>query len=527
MPQTLQAYGRSICTNLKVIRRKVDELMVSAVIVDGQDRASGVRRVRDWSVALARGLRVFGWFVFVVVQVRGLTTSIYGYHSLRQTQTAISIREMLRGGPLLRYETPIFGPPWSIPLEFPTYQWICAGGVKLFGTSIDGTSRVVSSIFGAGCVIVLTRIHRVLERPELERHLLEAMAVLSPLLLFWSHTVLIETCSVFLALVWLEFALRWVLRPGEKRMGMLFGAVVFGFFAGATKGTSVFPALIFFGVFVAARLVRVARRRQLPRVQPTRRQFLVELFGVGIAVLAPIAATGWWTRTAETTRLRNPRGPGEIRRQIFGTWAERTEFGVFGRATVRTVGHSIGSTWVAVGVGVAVVAACLRFRRPASVSQADSAMTLSSTVLALASMAAFVVTPLALFHVHVIHDYYSVEILPYLILSVVFGFSVIRERLPSSSVALANLVIPTVVVVLSLTTYARFYGPKDAEQMAYHPAMRAAVERSFGPDDVIVVRNTGYDPSIGYHVARKIVTQSESDDIVELNAELRRLDAAG
>jgi 4-amino-4-deoxy-L-arabinose transferase-like glycosyltransferase len=492
------------------------------VTVESRGRRSGTNRARMRPLTVALGLRSVGWFVFAVLQLRGLITSIYGYHSLRQTQTAISIREMLRGGPLLRYETPIFGPPWSIPLEFPLYQWICAAAVKLFGTSIDGTARVVSAIFGAGCVVALTRIHRVLGRPESERHLLGAMAALSPVMLFWSHTVLIETCSVFFTLLWLELALRWMLQPAANRIWIVLGAIAVGFLAGATKGTSVVPGLVFVALLLLARL---RKRWSELRSSQTRRSFIVEHFGAGIVMLAPVAGAGWWTRTAEKIRLLNPRGPGEIRRQIFGTWAERKELGVLGRATVRTLGNTVGSTWVVIVVGVAVLFACVRFRRSESIAQ--SSTMLSSGVLAFSSLFTFVVTPLALFHVHVVHDYYTVELAPFLILAIVFGLSVVRERVPASWAVLPNAVIPILVVVTSFVTYSRFYEPKDTQQVVYDPGMKAAVERALGPNDVIIVRNTGYDPSIGYHVDRKIVTQFESKDVVDLGKEFGRLDAAG
>jgi hypothetical protein len=61
------------------------------------------------------------WAIFV-----GFHHSIFDFHGFRQTQTAISAEFMEHGGPFLRYPTPIFGPPWSIPFEFPLYQKIVA-----------------------------------------------------------------------------------------------------------------------------------------------------------------------------------------------------------------------------------------------------------------------------------------------------------------------------------------------------------------------------------------------------------------
>src|SRR5579862_7514545 len=47
------------------------------------------------------------------------STPVIGMHAFRQTQTAITSYWMLKGSPWLAYETPVLGPPWSIPFEFP------------------------------------------------------------------------------------------------------------------------------------------------------------------------------------------------------------------------------------------------------------------------------------------------------------------------------------------------------------------------------------------------------------------------
>jgi hypothetical protein len=56
------------------------------------------------------------WAVFV-----GFHHSLYDRHGFRQTQTALNVESMLRGDGFLHYDTPVFGPPWALPFEFPLY----------------------------------------------------------------------------------------------------------------------------------------------------------------------------------------------------------------------------------------------------------------------------------------------------------------------------------------------------------------------------------------------------------------------
>jgi hypothetical protein len=77
----------------------------------------------------------------------GWNNSILDMHGFRQTQTAISTYFVLQGGAWLAYETPVLGAPWSIPFEFPLYQWITAVWVKISGIPLDQAGRSVSVVF--------------------------------------------------------------------------------------------------------------------------------------------------------------------------------------------------------------------------------------------------------------------------------------------------------------------------------------------------------------------------------------------
>ena len=83
---------------------------------------------------------------FCLVQI-GWNHTLLGDHGFRQTQTAISTYYMIGKAPKLAYETPIMGPSWSIPFEFPLYQWIVAAIVSVLHTPLDQTGRFVSVCF--------------------------------------------------------------------------------------------------------------------------------------------------------------------------------------------------------------------------------------------------------------------------------------------------------------------------------------------------------------------------------------------
>jgi len=82
------------------------------------------------------------------VTLRWIGQPLLDQHNFRQTQTAISAYWLIQGtgwSHWLNYETPIFGSPWQIPLEFPLFQWLVAGGHLLTGLPLDPLGRGMSA----------------------------------------------------------------------------------------------------------------------------------------------------------------------------------------------------------------------------------------------------------------------------------------------------------------------------------------------------------------------------------------------
>ena len=96
-------------------------------------------------------------FSFYATSV-GFYNTLFDFHGFRQTQTAISADSIMQGGSFLRYETPVLGPPWSLPFEFPLYQGIVAAAARAFSTPLDQTGRFISIVFYYLCFFPLFSI---------------------------------------------------------------------------------------------------------------------------------------------------------------------------------------------------------------------------------------------------------------------------------------------------------------------------------------------------------------------------------
>ena len=70
-------------------------------------------------------------WIYALVAGMGWSNTILDAHGFRQTQTALTTYFMIGQAPKLAYETPVLGPPWSIPLEL--YTLHRAGPARVAG----------------------------------------------------------------------------------------------------------------------------------------------------------------------------------------------------------------------------------------------------------------------------------------------------------------------------------------------------------------------------------------------------------
>ena len=158
---------------------------------------------RDWPLFLVfvvlLGLAL--WFT-----TRGWHASILDRHEFRQTQTAISTYWIKEAGFHLNYETPLFGPPWSIPMEFPLYQWLVASTSSILGSGLESSARGVSLFFFFATLPAVYGLCGLINLAPSRRFLVLGVILTSPTYLFWARTFMIETTALCLA-TWFLYAL--------------------------------------------------------------------------------------------------------------------------------------------------------------------------------------------------------------------------------------------------------------------------------------------------------------------------------
>ncbi len=325
-------------------------------------------------------------FIFAAwVAVRFMGQPLLEAHEFRQTQTALTAYWLLKDGLRLAYETPVAGAPWSIPFEFPLYQWLAA---KMAGVSmlpLDSCGRLLSFVFLIACLCPARAIVRRLCLGGDVFGVFACLLLSSPLYLFWGRCFLIETAALFFSLAFVPLALRLQQRPDDSQAACFAGLLIsLGLLQKVTTGLPILAVLV--GCWL------VTHHRRLFREGPGLREMACLL----LAYAVPLVICFAWTRFTDHVKQHNPLGAmntsSETIPWVFGTVHQRIS-----PETWRTLLWERLLAGNAGGVaGMVFLCGTLGFSRDRTVVRVVAA------AMVLTILPLLVFTPL-----HLLHDYYQ------------------------------------------------------------------------------------------------------------------------
>lgn len=213
-------------------------------------------------------------------------------NEFRQAQTALAAYWIKADHDFsLAYPTPVLGKPWSVPMEFPFYQWTVVVVSQLTNWSLTKAGRAVSiACFYLALPAVFLLLRRWQVAPT-RRWLVLAVILTCPLYIYFTRAFLIETMALMFSLwFWVAFE-RAV---AERNKAWLALAIVAGSGAGLVKVTTYLLYLLPPAWWAATRLW--ATRKST---------WKIEFAWMTAAVTVPFAATLWWLHFADATKELN------------------------------------------------------------------------------------------------------------------------------------------------------------------------------------------------------------------------------
>ncbi len=426
---------------------------------------------RNWA-ALLLGVAIVISLVALCTNINGPVLDSYGF---RQTQTAISAYYIALGGPIFSYETPVFGPPWAIPFEFPTIQ-ILAAALHFVGVPLDAAGRLVSYFFYVACLIPIYFLTKAANLPRNSFWVMGALFMAAPIHLFWGRTFLIETGALFFSLCWLAVFIT-VLKHTRATLGSVVLALLAGCMAALTKSTTFIPVVLFaffWFVPVAARRYASGGLKEMLRIA---------CIAAGITLIPLLVGLGWvmWSDSLKTA---NEMGAMLTSKALlawnFGSLEQRFSPLVWAMFENRSLKDVFGTVPY-----IAIASLGVYFAKP------------GYRWFASCCIAVTIGTLLILTNLHFVHSYYLVSIAVFAIFPVAIAVAQL-DKVPAA----------ILLVLLMASQVFHFYGEPNRliqtdHSLASEYRIAIDVAKLTNPGDVILVIGHDWDSTIPYYSQRR------------------------
>lgn len=367
-----------------------------------------------------------------------------GMHSFRQTQTAITAYWLMHGSPWIAYWTPVMGPPWSIPFEFPFYQWMAALLAEA-GVPLDAAGRLLSYVF----LLLTVFAARPLARNRREWLIFAILMLASPIYLFWGTAFLMETLALFLSV--------WFLSVESDGWSVAIGTA-----AALCKITTFFP-FFFLGL--------IKRRNWYTAVIPPAVFYCWNWYTDILKAQNPIAK--YMVSTLPRMHAHN-----------FGTWHQ-----LFSWQMVETLQRTELDTFGIGAIGIFVILPILFWYLDRQ----------SRRMVGLCCGG--VILPLVAFtNLHIAHNYYDVA-------NAIFFIGLVAIVVARLSTGLQLTCIALLLVSQLSWFYIHFVPDITSHSEDGAAALARLIQANTTPDGVIVIYGMEWNPFIPYYAHRKAMME--------------------
>ncbi len=448
---------------------------------------------------ITRTEALYFFVIFLISLAVHFCVSLIGWNNLlyqygfRQTQTAITTYYIIKEGFKLNYITPILGAPWSIPFEFPLFQWMVAIIVVAFKTPIDQTGRFLSLVFFYLSLVPLYAILKVYLKKAGYVFIILSLVLLNPIYLFWSRTFMIESLALFLAILFCWLVIK-LFQTNKTKFFILVSIV--GSLAALVKITTFIVlcmpmAFLFIYFFFREGDKILFSWKKL-------KKYL--LYGIFIFII-PIMVAFIWTHFADAQKSINPLAEFLTSKALtgwnFGTLAQRIDLltwkNIFKNSLIPV------KTFGSVNLGNFLIPGFFLFL----ILFFYFAKYCRKEILL--ALIFFLSGPLIFMNLYFVHEYYFYA--NNLFLSILLGFLIISfHKNEKSRVRYFGIFILFPFLLMSMfLQYKDTYYPVQVSKE--YPIVRGVdtIKKYTKPDDIIFIYGQDWDSTFSYYAERKTI----------------------
>ena len=412
-------------------------------------------------------------------------------HEFRQTQTALSALFMQPGlEGLLNYQTPVVGAPWSIPFEFPLFQWITHQLAHLSGLNLSSSGRLISVLFGLGCLWPATRLIRRFGLSFTATGLFIALYCTSSIYLFWNRAFLMESTALFFTLMSLDLYSQ--LRPAAatqtdaaQPFGLL--SIAFGISLSLgllVKATTALPALMLMG----------GDWIWQTRTALTNRQWRIPQLLLGGAMAVAFALLYGWTHHADALKQLNPIGS-----QLTSTALRAWNFGQAGQRLQPELWQDVVLQRMLTPLAALPITALLIGGLWIS-SRPVKTFLLACLFLSIAPLLIFT-------NLHIAHSYYQASNQIFLLMAVAGSGASLLDQAKQQRVQKGIVIMAlTVVVIANLNSFFSNDWPRMQRKSSDKLAIGKLIQKHTPTHSGLLVFGDDWSSAFAYHSQRRSFT---------------------
>ena len=425
---------------------------------------------------------IFGGMLLLVLWTlsRSWHASILDRYEFRQLQTALSAYWMRQEGFRLDYLTPLFGPPWSVPMEFPTYQVCVAGLSALTHWPLEQTGRFVSIFFFLATLPAVYDLLGAAGLPRSRRLLALTVVLSTPVYLFYTRAVMIETTALCFS-IWFVALLPRMLAREKWRLLPLVSAVAV--LAALTKITTFVVYAVPAGLLTLHHLRASFATAGDSRARVVLRRGLLAALPVALAVGVSLA----WIAHGDAVKDSNPftgfLKSGELHTWNYGPRGLRTEVSFWQHVQDNVTRNVLSEGALALALFAAAFAGG-RVRW-----------------IALTCLAGFLTGPLVFANLYHVHDYYYTAnaLLLTGAAGLIFASAWDNPRLPAG----ARWTVLGLLLLLQGNAFVRGYHYYYWKEAPPPPDLATILRETVPPDGVILIYGADWNPLLPYYAQRR------------------------
>lgn len=406
-------------------------------------------------------------------------------YAFRQTQTALTSFWFMKTGFKFAYETPVLGFPWSVPFEFPLFQYIVAKISSIFNVDLQQTGRLISYLFLITCLIPVVGIFKkiFLSSWLMPCHVFLVLFLSSPIYLYWGRTFMIETEALFFSLCFLYYSI--LLIQGDLRWKNIFLGSVFLLIGLLQKGTTALPLLLIMGM-LSARHVFVVKSYKI--------NFIV-FFKFTIIFIFPLVMACLWTEFTDVVKTKNYVGAQLTSKMMSGWYYGNLDMRISKALWYNTIWLRVISANISGYLGCLLILLGMIF-----LNNRERKLIFTSLIL-------FFIYFMIFTNLHIVHSYYQVANTIFLIAALAFAVSEFILKFPSSTYFMFCILM--ILVCLNIYHFQKGYYLSEKikfDNTHQTIAISDFIRANTSPDDPILVYGYDWSSEVSFFSQRKTLT---------------------